>query len=333
MAGAVVAGCETVTVVVVELDRVEVNPGQRTLVEGETATFTAAALGPGGEALTGRNIVWFTSDPDVVTLSGGVGSQVTVTAVSTGEATLRASAEGKTGTARIDVLVGPSIVLSTQEAVIQGRQGEVGAGVDVGIANGGNGSVSGLSTRVSYGSSGPAGWLSVGLNGTTAPTSMTLVASGVGLPPGTYSATVRVSSPSGGGLAADLKVSFEVTPPPPAIALESDAVGLTSTFLNPIPATADVAVTNGGAGDLTGLAAEVSYPVGQPQGWLTATLSSTQAPATLRVSAVATGLQPGNYSARVAVTSPVARISPVFLDVTFRVALPGAPLRGGRERP
>lgn len=317
---------------VVELDRVEVAPATHTLVEGDAVAFTASARGPDGEALTGRTIVWSTSDSDVASLSSGTGSQVTVTGLSAGRATIRASAEGRSASATLDVLLGPSITLSSDELTIDGRQGEVGAGVDVSITNGGNGAISGLSTLTTYASGGPAGWLSVGLNGTTAPTSMTLVASGAGLTPGTYSATVRVSSPSAGGITADLAVTFQVSPPPPAIALESGTVGLSSIVADPIPATADVGVTNSGAGDLTGLAAAVIYTAGQPQGWLTATLSATEAPTTLRVSARALGLQAGNYSARVAVTSPVARVSPVFLDVTFRVAQPGRVSGAGGQR-
>ena len=317
-----VAACETVTVVVVELDRVRVEPAARTLVEGESFSATATLLGADGEVLSGRTIVWSTSDPSVATLSGTAGSRVTVTGQSPGSARIEATAEGRRGAVVVDVLEGPSLVLSASQVDLAGRQGQLAPSVDFGIANGGNGSISGLQTSVEY-RSGPAGWLTVGLNGTTVPTTATLTASGVGMPIGKAEAVVRITSPVAGGLSASVAVVFEVQPPPPTIELTSNSVGLGASFGNPVPATASVPVTNGGGGALTGLAAQVEYPAGGRQGWLTVTLSGTTAPATVGVSALATGLPIGVYTARVAVTSPVAEVSPVYLDVSFRVAPPG----------
>jgi hypothetical protein len=318
----VFGGCETVSVIVVELDRVRVDPSSQMLIEGESLTVRATPLGAGGEVLTGRTIRWTSSNPSVASLSTATGSQVTVSAESAGSARIQASSDGRTAEATIEVLVGPSLVLSTSELTIEGRQGEVAAGVDVGIGNGGNGSISGLVTGVEY-LSGAPGWLTVGLNGTTVPTTATLVASGVGLAIGTYEARVSVTAPVAGGLAASLVVTFEVRPPPPTIVLASNSVGLTASFANPVPATALVPITNGGGGALTGLVAQVEYPPEAPSGWLSAVLSSTTAPTTLTVSALATGLPVGTHQARVAITSPVAEVSPVYLDVTFRIAPPG----------
>ncbi|MBT8336673.1 MAG: Ig-like domain-containing protein, partial [Gemmatimonadetes bacterium] len=271
--------------VVVELDRVRVEPASRTLVEGESFAATATPLGPDGEVLSGRSIVWSTSDPSVATLSGTAGSQVTVTAQSVGTARIEATSEGRRGAVTVDVLEGPSLVLSTSRVDLVGRQGQLAPSVEVGIANGGNGSISGLQSSVEY-RPGPVGWLTVGLNGTTVPTTATLVASGVGLPVGKAEAVVRITSPDAGGLSASVNVVFEVQPPPPTIDLASNTVGLGASFGNPVPATASVPVANGGGGTLTGLAAQVEYPAGGRQGWLTATLSATTAPTTLGVSAL-----------------------------------------------
>lgn len=51
------------------------------------------------------------------------------------------------------------------------------------------------------------------------------------------------------------------------------------------PASVDVAVGNGGEGTLDGLSVSVSYPAGEPVGWLDATLDRTSAPATVRLEA------------------------------------------------
>lgn len=307
----------------VEADRMVVTPAERTLIEGESANWSATLLSADGDPLSGRSIVWSATDPSVVELSGAVGSTMSVEGLAPGITTLRASAEGHTATATVQVIPGPSIVLSRAKLPIAGRQGAQAPPENVGIGNGGNGVLSGLSTRVVYADDGPAGWLGVGLNGTTAPTSMTVIASAVTLQPGSYEASIEVTSPSGGGLVATLPVEFEVTPPPPIIALESEAVGLSSSFLNPVPATAEVGVENAGAGTLDGLSVAIQYSSGDSGGWLSATLESTEAPTTLRVSAVALGLRPGDYAARVAVSAPGALESPVYLDVTFRVASAG----------
>jgi hypothetical protein len=322
LAGFLVWGCENVSVVVVELDRISVSPQQRTLIEGESFDAVATLFGADGEVLTGRDIVWSTSSSSVVSLSQSVGSQVRVNALGAGSATVRAASGGRSAQAQVEVLRGPSLVLTPAEISIDGTEGEASPAANVGISNGGNGSISGLAAVVSFGAGTSVEWLSVGLNGTTVPTSLTLVASGVGLTAGTYTATVRLSAPTAGGLTAAVEVTFNVSPPPPVIVLSSDAVGLGATFGSSQGTSANVGITNGGAGELTELSASVTYPPGKPQGWLTATLLSTTAPATLRVTAVAGLLQAGTYTAQVSVFSPVARFSPVLLDVTFRVALP-----------
>lgn len=61
------------------------------------------------------------------------------------------------------------------------------------ISNVGGGTLGGLSTSVSYSGSG-GGWLDASLSGTTAPSTVTLSAVAGSRTPGTYQATVRVSS-------------------------------------------------------------------------------------------------------------------------------------------
>ncbi len=313
----------------VEVDRVQVVPAQQTMVEGEVFTARAAPRGAGGEALSGRTIFWAVQNPSIVALSGGVGGQVEITALTAGQTTVRATSEGRTGEVQITVLEGPSLVLGVDTARLSARQGQVTAGLDVGISNGGNGAISGLTAQVSYDAGGPTGWLSVGLNGTTVPTSLTLVGSAATLVPGTYGGTVRITSPAAGGLAVDLRVEFVVSLPPPIIKLDAESVGLNAVFGSTQAASQELGIDNGGAGVLTGLTTAVVYESGGPTGWLSVNLSSTQAPARLTISASPKGLAAGTYAARIEVRSPVALVSPVILQVSFRVALPrGGPVSG-----
>lgn len=88
------------------------------------------------------------------------------------------------------------------------------------------------------------------------------------------------------------------------------------------PVRREVAVTNGGAGTLSGLEAAVVAVGGGPTEWLEATLDATTAPTSLRLRAHAEGLEPGTYEARVTLSAPRALNSPVHLDVTLAAREP-----------
>ncbi len=316
-------GCESEGVVVVPSAQLELAPAAATLVAGESGEWRATLQSREGQPLSGRAIEWSTPDPETIRLAATTGERITIEALAPGHATVQAASEGHTATATVEVLTGPSVALSVGALRIEGRVGQPAEAVVVEIDNGGHGALSGLSTRIVYPEGSPSGWLSTGLNGTTAPTSLTVIASAVALPVGTHEATVEVHSPAGGGVVGTLAVTFAVAPPPPLIVLAADAVGLASSAMSPVAAVAEVAITNGGDGTLDGLEATVAYEGGEAEGWLTATLAAAEAPTALRVSAVAEGMPPGEYRARVAVHSPVALVSPVHLTVTFRVAASG----------
>ncbi|MGH7462444.1 MAG: fibronectin type III domain-containing protein, partial [Longimicrobiales bacterium] len=78
-------------------------------------------------------------------------------------------------------------------------------------------------------------------------------------------------------------------------------------------------MTNAGGGALTGLSTAITYGAGQSSGWLSATLSTTTAPATLTLRAGASGLPTGVYNATVGVSSPIAQNTPQNISVTFTI--------------
>ena len=69
---------------------------RRRLTAGQTTQANASTKDANGNVLTGRTIVWTTSDPAVASVDG-VG---TISALKAGTATVTATSEGKTGTAR-----------------------------------------------------------------------------------------------------------------------------------------------------------------------------------------------------------------------------------------
>ena len=107
---------------------------------------------------------------------------------------------------------------------------------------------------------------------------------------------------------------------PPALELAAGAAAFAVVGGAPQPATAAIAVTNGGDQPLEGLAVgDVTYD-GGATGWLTATLDGTTAPATLTLAAVSAGLAPGVYGATVTVTAPELSSRTVTVTLFTRTA-------------
>jgi hypothetical protein len=91
----------------------------------------------------------------------------------------------------------------------------------------------------------------------------------------------------------------------PSVSLSASTVSITA-FAGQAAAVSTVEVTNGGNGVISGLTASTAYRAGEPEGWLSAALSGTTAPAELSLAASAASLSTGSYRATVTVSSPVA---------------------------
>ncbi|NNF39597.1 MAG: hypothetical protein HKN71_13075 [Gemmatimonadetes bacterium] len=109
----------------------------------------------------------------------------------------------------------------------------------------------------------------------------------------------------------------ESEPEPPRVVVGASSAALTA------PAAASgapvsVAVSNGGEGTISGLTATIVHAAGEPDGWLTATLSATSTPATLELAASALPLS-GSYTATVTVGSAVPSEGSADIEVTLTV--------------
>jgi Bacterial Ig-like domain (group 2) len=213
----------------------------------------------------------------------------------------------------------PSIVVSNPLVPLAGIPGTV-LTESVDIANGGDVTLSGLTRVITYGV-GPTNWLTATLGSTTAPTTLSLSANTAGLPLGTHTANVRLSSNLPGVADADVQVKLTVNPGP-AIAVSQNNVTVQAT--NGSNASAQMlTITNSGGGTLTGLAiGTIFYGASQPTGWVSASLSTTTAPATVTLSFNTAALPTGSYSATVPITSPVASNSPLNVGVQLTVGPP-----------
>jgi hypothetical protein len=89
----------TITVTAIPVASVTVSPSSGSIPVGDTLHLTATTRDPAGNILTGRTITWSSDSTAVAT----VNSSGRVTGVAVGSTTIRATSEGKTGTAAITI--------------------------------------------------------------------------------------------------------------------------------------------------------------------------------------------------------------------------------------
>jgi uncharacterized protein YjdB len=82
---------------------VSVIPATRTMTVGDSLGFRAELRDAQGSLLTGRPLSWFSSDTAVARIEGMFGEYAIVRARGRGNATLRATSEGRVGEATITV--------------------------------------------------------------------------------------------------------------------------------------------------------------------------------------------------------------------------------------
>ena len=232
-------------------------------------------------------------------------------------------------TVSLAVAAAPAVIgLSTTTVTVSAFAGGPDPGyVAVDISNTGTGTIAGLTHTVTYGAGQPTGWLTASLSSATAPATLFINAKPASLGPGTYDASIAVIAPGTTNSPQTVDVVFIVRP-----AIRSPAIVLTPTLqafhaieAGPDPGPASIAVTNDGGGSLSGLTVAVGYVAGQPTGWVSASLDSTAAPATLTVQPATGTLAAGTYDAIVSVSSSVAANSPKDVSVTFVVAAAPVP--------
>jgi hypothetical protein len=309
-----IAGCEDVSVNVVDPASVEISPNDVTVFEGEEVEVSAIVRSSSGDILSGRSIQWSIDDPEVASVSatGVVRGEVP------GTTTVRARTGGVEGTAPVTVLPQREIGLSRSEVEFHGVSGEEDPpDEEVEVVNEGGGTLSGLSLAVET-EGAHAGWLSASLGSSVAPTTLTISASVGSRPAGVYEGTVLVSSPEAHNSPQGVRVTLHVEEPPPIIQLDPPSVSFSSVARSHEPATQSVTVTNAGGGILSGLSAKIEYVAG-PTGWLSAELESTTAPTVLELVASARDLSAGTYRAEVEVSSLVIPGETRTVEVVFQV--------------
>lgn len=313
-------GCEETTVVSLEVASVEIAPSEVTLIQGETGTLSATPMDAQGRALSGRTVEWSVDDDSVVRLVGD-GELETG---GPGETVVRARTSGVEGSARVEVLAGPSLELDREVIELEALAGasqQVAAQVEV--SNAGNGRLSGLSVEVvpEAGESDPPDWLTASLDGSEAPATLTVRAHAGSLESGEYRGRVEVSSPVALNEPRSVLVIFAVEEPPPILEVNPSSISLSGVTGSLDLITQDIRIENAGGGVLEDISVAISYPAGQVGDWLQYDLERTEAPTTLTLSASTRRLDPGSYTATVEIRAPVldeAETVTVLLQVGAR---------------
>ncbi len=190
------------------------------------------------------------------------------------------------------------------------------------IANGGDGTLSGISFTLQYGASQPTGWLTATLSSLSAPATLTLSVARGALAAGTYTATVRLSAPGTSNGTETIAVSLVVIDQntPPALQLSSTTLAL-SGVVGTAVAAQTIQVLNSGSGTVGALTVTIAYGSGAT-GWLsTSSLSGTSTPSTLTVRPLTTALAAGTYTATISVAG--AGVTTRTLTVTLTIVNAG----------
>ena len=250
-------GCTVRNIIGVTVGSVEVQPSSITILEGETQRLTAQVRDEFGQILPSGNVTWSSDAPSVFSIDSTTGEGQALTP---GQATIWATLLGTRGSGTVSVEPGPSIVVGGPSLLFSGSVG--GTAIDpitLLITNGGGGSVGGISAAVQYAEGAPAGWLSLALDGTSAPTTLTVSGQLGLLEEGVYDATLVLAS-------QDAKISPVSVPVQAVVILDRPVIGLNPGALEfqveaagapPTPQT--VQVTNQGGGDLSDLQAMSLY--------------------------------------------------------------------------
>ena len=153
-------------------------------------------------------------------------------------------------------------------------------------------------------------WLTV-TGGATTPGSISVAVNPAGLGPGTYAATVALSSTQAGNSPFAIPVTLTIAAGPSVLAQPS-SLAFTYTQLGSVPPTQSVSLSSAQS-------LNIATSISPTESWLVVTSPSAATPASLQVSIDPTGLTPGQYNASILVNAPGAANNPIAIPVSLTV--------------
>jgi uncharacterized protein (TIGR03437 family) len=159
-------------------------------------------------------------------------------------------------------------------------------------------------------------WLSVSANSGTTAASLKVYVNPTGMPAGTYSGSIVVTSSSASNSPATAAVTLEVGAAPATLAVAPGTLSFTWVSGQPLPTAQTVVLSSNGV--------PLSAAIGiSGTTWLKAQPSGNIAllglPGTVSVSVDPTGLNPGSYTGKITFTSSTASNKSVTVDVSLTV--------------
>jgi uncharacterized protein (TIGR03437 family) len=222
------------------------------------------------------------------------------------------AATGTDNVAIMSALSNPSIIAVSPAtlAFSYTTGGTVPAASSIQITNSGSGTLAWTATA-------SAAWLTVSPASGTAPSTLSVSVSPVGLSPGTYTGNVAISASGASNTPFSIGVTLTVTQAAPALAISPQALTFNYSVGGSAPAAQTVSITNAGAGTLSFTAAASSSPY-----WLAVSPASGSTPGTLSISINPANLAAGTYTAAVQVTAAGATASSIAITLVVQGTQP-----------
>jgi uncharacterized protein YjdB len=120
------SGLAQITVTAVPVNSIQIAPGNKSLLVGESFQFTATTRDASGGVLTGRPVAWSSNNESVVTVS----ASGLATALAPGGAIVTATSEGKSSPASVTVAAIPVasvVVQPTTQSLVEGQTAQIRA--------------------------------------------------------------------------------------------------------------------------------------------------------------------------------------------------------------
>ncbi len=304
------------------------NPGAQTVAITNGASGALSGLAVGTIAYGAGGAGWLAATLSAATAPATliVTPSLGTLAAGTYTATVPVTAAGANNTPQQVVVTlvvtsptgAATLALSSTTAAFSAAQGGGAAPArSISVLNAGGGTLGALALgTIAYGAGG-TGWLTATISGSAAPATVTLTATPSTLAPGTYTATVPVTSVGIANSPQSIAVTLTVTSAASLVLSIASATFSAAAGAN--PGGQIVNVTSGGAA-LSGVAFSVAYAAGA-SGWLsTSSLSATTTPSALTLRGVSAALAIGTYTATVTVTATGAASKTIAVTLTVVAA-------------
>ncbi len=218
-------------------------------------------------------------------------------------------------------VVSPAIATDRRSLTFNAQAGAANpAAQTIAISNTGGGTLSGLAVgSVAYGPGG-TGWLTASLSGTTAPAVLTLTATTGTLFPGSYTATLPVTSGVAGNSPQTVTVTIVVAPAPtPGLLLSPVPLTVSAVPGGPTPANQSVTVVDAAGGAIPGVRVTgATWGSGATSWVFTNSQGACTTPCSISLGFSVGKLPNGVYSAQFAISG--SGVPTVQLPITLTVA-------------